>query len=223
MTTPAATPDLSAFVFNKEPRCACVLLLDTSASMDGAPIAALNAGLQSFRQALSADANASKRVEPCVIVFGDEAKVLAEFTTADRWEPPTLAACGATPMAEAIDLALDALERRQASYREARVPTYRPWVFLITDGAPTSPPERMEAVRARLRPLVAAKKIAFFGVGVTDEALPFLESLGSVPKRLAGLAFQELFLWLSGSLRRVSGSQPGDRVQHGPTDPWSEG
>jgi hypothetical protein len=34
------------FAENPEPRCPCVLLLDTSSSMRGTPIAALQAGLQ---------------------------------------------------------------------------------------------------------------------------------------------------------------------------------
>ena len=33
------------FAINKEPRCACVLLLDVSGSMSGERVAALNAGL----------------------------------------------------------------------------------------------------------------------------------------------------------------------------------
>jgi hypothetical protein len=36
----------SEFADNPEPRCACLLLLDTSGSMGGAPIRELNAGLQ---------------------------------------------------------------------------------------------------------------------------------------------------------------------------------
>ncbi len=40
---------------NPEPRCPCVLLLDTSYSMSDAPIFELNAGLQAFKEALSDD------------------------------------------------------------------------------------------------------------------------------------------------------------------------
>ena len=50
------------FVDNPEPRCPCVLLLDTSSSMSGARINQLNAGLKQFQKELAADAMASKRV-----------------------------------------------------------------------------------------------------------------------------------------------------------------
>ena len=42
------------FADNPEPRCPCVLLLDTSQSMSGEPIAALLSGLQVFRDELLA-------------------------------------------------------------------------------------------------------------------------------------------------------------------------
>jgi Uncharacterized protein encoded in toxicity protection region of plasmid R478, contains von Willebrand factor (vWF) domain len=43
------------FAENPEPRCPCVLLLDTSASMTGTPIQALNDGLEIFKDNLITD------------------------------------------------------------------------------------------------------------------------------------------------------------------------
>ena len=45
------------FAENPEPRCPCVLLLDTSGSMNGAPIDELNAGLQAFQESMQQDEN----------------------------------------------------------------------------------------------------------------------------------------------------------------------
>ena len=45
-------PDVSFDPSNPDPRCACVLVLDTSGSMHGERIAELNAGLVAFRDAL---------------------------------------------------------------------------------------------------------------------------------------------------------------------------
>ena len=51
------------FADNPEPRCTCVLLLDTSSSMKGERIDALAEGLRRFRDEVGADALARRRVE----------------------------------------------------------------------------------------------------------------------------------------------------------------
>ena len=51
------------FAENPEPRCPCVLLLDTSGSMAGQPINELNNGIVNFKDEISADTMAVKRVE----------------------------------------------------------------------------------------------------------------------------------------------------------------
>ena len=51
------------FADNPEPRCPCILLLDTSGSMRGAKIAELNKGLEIFADELRCDTMAAKRVE----------------------------------------------------------------------------------------------------------------------------------------------------------------
>src|SRR5438046_10706326 len=58
------------FADNPEPRCPCVLLLDTSQSMAGERITALNDGLQGFRQELLKDLLARQRVEDTIMTFG---------------------------------------------------------------------------------------------------------------------------------------------------------
>ena len=54
------------FAENPEPRCACILLLDTSGSMNGPPIQQFNLGLRSFKDELLSDSLAAKRVEIAV-------------------------------------------------------------------------------------------------------------------------------------------------------------
>ena len=51
---PFADPE---FVENAEPRCPCLLLLDTSTSMRGRPMTELNDGLQTFKSQLMSDEN----------------------------------------------------------------------------------------------------------------------------------------------------------------------
>ena len=108
------------FAENPEPRVPCVLIVDTSQSMQGARINELNAGLQCYREELLADPLASKRVEVAIVTFGGQVKRRLEFVTAQNFQPPTLEANGNTPMGQAINTALDMIEERKANYRRAR-------------------------------------------------------------------------------------------------------
>lgn len=205
---PFGYPDL---VSNPEPRCPCLLLLDTSSSMAGDAIAELNAGLQTFKNELEADSLAKQRVELAIITFGP-VQVHAEFRTADGFEPPLLHASGATPMGEAISRGLDMLEARKTDYKQAGVSYFRAWVFLITDGGPTDE-WRMAARRVHVGE--EGKAFNFFAVGVNGADMRTLGQICSPdrqPLSLNGLHFRELFKWLSGSLSGVAKSRPGELV-----------
>lgn len=216
---PFADPE---FVENAEPRCPCLLLLDTSTSMHGRPMDELNDGLQVFRAELAADAMATQRVEIGVVTFGP-VRIQGSFQTADLFSPPMLEANGDTPLGAAIEQGLDMLEARKRTYREAGISYYRPWVFLITDGAPTDE-WRNAAARVREGDSDGRKAFSFFAVGVEGADMHTLTEICSPdrpPLKLKGLSFRELFTWLSSSLGGVAKSQPGQRVALAPPTGWS--
>ena len=192
-------------MINPEQRCPCVLLLDTSGSMHGDPIAELNEGLRAFKADLMSDSLAVKRVEVAIITFGP-VKVVSEFQTADNFDPPQLTTTGDTPMGAATMEAIRLVEDRKQVYRDHGVPYNRPWIFLITDGAPT---DDVRGATTALREGVEKRKFAFFAVGVRDANMLALAQISPrQPMKLAGLKFQELFIWLSGWLGSASRSSP---------------
>lgn len=209
----------SDFTENPEPRCACLLLLDTSGSMSGAPIKELNAGLQAFKEELSQDSLAMKRVEIAVVTFGP-VKIESEFQTADIWQPPHLTASGATPMGEAIVTGLDMLRLRKDQYRANAIDVFRPWVLLITDGGPT---DAWRHAAELVKSGEASKGFAFFAIGVADANMDVLSKISvRDPVKLSGIKFKDMFLWLSSSLSSVSSSQPGTMVALPPPKGWIE-
>ncbi len=216
---PFAYPELVA---NPEPRCPCLLLLDTSGSMNGRPISELNEGLRRFKEELASDGMAMQRVEVALVTFGP-VKVVADFQAPDVFQPPELSAGGDTPMGEAIVVGLDMLEARKSMYRQAGIAYYRPWVFLITDGAPT---DAWQAAAQRVRggDSKERKAFSFFAVGVDGADMENLAAICSPdrpPLKLKGLSFRELFSWLSSSLGGVAKSQPGQVVALPAPSGWS--
>jgi uncharacterized protein YegL len=211
------------FALNPEPRCPCLLLLDVSGSMAGEPIQELNAGLRAFRDELVADELASKRVEIACITFGP-VNVATGFEVASVFQPPWLKAEGETPMGAAITSGIELVRLRKEVYRTNGIAFYRPWIFLLTDGAPT---DEWKNAATLVKEGEAGKAFALFAVGVERANMEILKQIAvRDPLKLKGLRFRSLFQWLSNSMKSVSRSTPGDDVPlknptEGP-DGWGE-
>lgn len=233
---------------NPEPRCACVLLIDTSDSMmtvvedigddlgytverDGKTYSAVsggvtridkvNDGLRAYRDDLTADALASQRVEVSVITFGGSVRTVTPFVGAAEFEPPTLTARGDTPMGSAIERAIDAVADRKRQYKENGLHYFRPWVFFITDGEPT---DEWRRAAERVHEGERDKSFAFFAVGVEGADFATLSRISvRKPLKLKGYSFREMFVWLSQSQRGVSRSTPGGegQIKFDPLDGWA--
>lgn len=112
-------------------------------------------------------------------------------------------------MGSAITKALDMVEERKREYRANGISYYRPWIFLITDGAPT------DEWQAAANKVFQGKKIRSLPLyhrrsGADMKTLAQISVRQPLP--LQGLQFRELFSWLSSSLRSVSRSTPGTEV-----------
>ena len=205
---------------NPSARCACMLVLNTSGSMSGAPIDELNAGLQAFIKAVRDDEIAAYSVDLGVITAGDPVREALPFTFVNAIESISpLHANGTTPLGQAVQLALDRLEERKRQYKAAGVAYYQPWLVIISDGEPT---DHWQATAAQSRSLSEQRRLVTLSVGVQGANLNTLGQFSSRPaKRLAGLKFREFFEWLSASMSRVSASNSTTAAVNLPkTDGW---
>jgi uncharacterized protein YegL len=209
------------FAENPEPRVPCVLLIDVSLSMTGRRTTELRQGLATLKHELQKDQLASKRAEIAIVTFGEKVEVASDFTLAPQLEIPELHPAGQTPMGHAVNLAIDMIEGRKRVYKSNGLSYYRPWIFLITDGAPNDVGV-WEAAAARAMKCQENKLLALFAVGVAEANLEVLKMFSQRdPLQLKGLQFKEMFMWLSSSLRTISQSSPSENYSLPSPSGWA--
>lgn len=220
--------DASLDTMNPAPRCPVVLLLDTSSSMSGAPIAELNAGVRQFIEETAADEAAGMSVELEVINFDDSAHVAMPFTPicdVDR-NIDDLVADGMTSMGQALNLAYDHIKERRNLYKANGISSYKPWVVLMTDGGPND--SNWQQAAGKMRQWAEKGSLMYLGIEIGDDAdhgtmcqiLPAQPG----PVKLKGLRFRQFFRWLTDSLKSVSASAVSDQnnVQLGSIRSWAD-
>ena len=143
------------------------------------------------------------------------------FATVDQFRSPVLDAHGDTPMGEAVRRALDLIKARKEIYKQHGLDYFRPWIFLITDGKPTD--RGWELAASQVQQEEDRKGVVFYAVGVDKADMNVLNrfSASRPPLRLKGLAFGDLFQWLSKSLSAIAHSRPGDQAPLPPVG-WGE-
>lgn len=196
-----------------EPHMACALLLDTSGSMYGDAIDSLNRAINDFKEQTSMDELAQKRVDIAIIEFNDTARVVQDFTPLSQMQPVTLSASGCTAMGAGINLAIDKVKERNRFYNSMGTPCFKPWIFMITDGAPT---DDIESARQRIideESKGTHGKLKFWAIGVPGYSK---ETLTSLTKRCIALNeanFNGIFNWLSESMVTISVSRVDENPQ----------
>ena len=205
-------------VNNPTARVPVCLCLDTSGSMDGQPINELNEGVRLFYEAIKEDETALYSAEVSIVTFGgNNAECIADFASLElQPNAPKLLASGMTPMGEAVNMALDLLQRRKDEYKDRGVDYYQPWLVLMTDGEPNGDKSELSCAINRTVELVNQKKLTVFPIGIG--AYADMNILGQFspkrpPLRLQGLKFKEFFEWLSKSVSKTSQSTPGESVK----------
>jgi uncharacterized protein YegL/DNA-binding transcriptional regulator YhcF (GntR family) len=211
---------------NQARRCPCVLLLDTSGSMSQdprgssrRPIDLLNSALPEFRQAIADDGTARDSIEMAVITFGGTPNVIQDWTDVEHWAVSTLTADGNTPLGPAMQMAADMIESRRALYRQNDISSYVPWMFILTDGAPDQGPELVAAISRveQMQQVTAGSKspklIAYAcSTDTREEAMSRLRAVTPRTYKLEGMAYREVFLWLTASLKTVTRTSPGTPI-----------
>lgn len=210
---------------NFEQKCLCVLTLDVSGSMAGNPISQLNAGLATFHKEIKDgdDEVLRDRLEISIIEFGSKVKCIQEPALVDNFDMPKLGVKGTTKMVDGVRAAIEKVEARKEWYKSTEQPYYRPWIILITDGAPDNDQD-VVALAEEIQKGGTEKKFVFLSVGVKGADMNVLSKIaqpGMAPTKLQGFKFSNFFRWLSNSMGTITNRQKGEKVSFEKPD-WME-
>ncbi|NNM75303.1 VWA domain-containing protein [Sphingomonas sp. ID1715] len=115
------------------------LLLDTSGSMRGEPIEAVNTGLKVMMSSLRQDPHALETVHIAIITFDAEAKLVVPLTPLDELQVPEIVTpeSGPTHLGMALELLVGRLKRDLIRSTPERKGDWAPFLFVMTDGKPS--------------------------------------------------------------------------------------
>jgi len=180
--------------------------------MHGEPIKSLNQALSDFKNKISMDEMAKKRVDVAIIEFNDDANLIQDFTPISLMGTCMLTAGGLTSMGKGINMAIDKVKERNNFYASMGTPAFKPWIFMITDGAPT---DNIDLAAKRIREEEnkgTYGKLKFFALGVPGYEKKSLLDLTYRILELRDTDFSGIFNWLSESMVSISVSRVGDEA-----------
>lgn len=184
------------------------ILLDTSGSMRGEPIHAVNVGLRSMLSALRQDPYALESVHLCVMTFDSVAREIFPLTPLEQVQLPDIQVpdSGPTFLGAALELLVQSVDRDVRKSTSDEKGDWRPLVFVMTDGSPTDIQVFEEAIpqvkKRQFGCIVACaagpKAKQDFLLQLTDKVVT-LDTMDST-------SFSSFFKWVSASVAAGSTS-----------------
>ena len=183
------------------------LLIDTSGSMKGQPIEAVNTGLQTLISALRRDPFALETAHLSIITFDREARLVLPLTAVAELQLPALETPGSGPTmtGEALELLC---QRADAEVRVQSADVKRDWrplLFIMTDGAPSDTQKYKEMVPECQKRGFAAITACAAGLKAKIDPLKDLATNVVSLDICDGATFAQFFQWVSASIS--SGAQ----------------
>ena len=220
--------DIPPIVNASESHMALLFLLDVSGSMaarvpgtNKEAIRELSDAINRFKESVCKDSRTKDILDVALITFADSGnyKVYQEFLPIEYLKPVELELQGTTYICEPLELALDMVSDRSRFYRRSGAEPYKPWVVIMTDGLAMDSDSEISRVAKKVNDMVVAQKVAVWslisGDGANDPSVAELmhRFCGKRVLKLDGYDFDGFLDWANKSMRAVSQSSPGEKVQ----------
>jgi uncharacterized protein YegL len=218
---------------NYEQKTICCLVVDVSGSMAGMPINQLNQGLKQFHAEIQQDNATANRLEIAIVEFSDTVDIVQQPAMVDQFVPPVLQTKGSTALVDGVREGINLVRARKQFYKSTGQPYNRPWIILITDGAPDKGQD-VGGLAQEIANGMASKDFFFLGIGVAGADMSMLENIaGSYtdktgthkvsPLPLDSAKFSEFFKWLSHSMAIASSDANSPGGHDIPVPTWLKG
>jgi uncharacterized protein YegL len=183
------------------------LLLDVSGSMTGAPIQAVEQGVQLLHNELLAQPQAVEMVHLSVITFASSVNQVIPLSPVTSFSPPSLSAGGGTSLGGALRLLGQCLDREITPTTPTKKGDYKPLVFMLTDGEPTDSWEpEVAALKARREKKVGSIIALGCGDSVNTGVLRQITESVLLMTDVTPDNLRAFFKWVSASVTTASQS-----------------
>jgi uncharacterized protein YegL len=189
------------------------LLLDTSGSMSGEPIQAVNVGLQALMSSLRSDPHALDTVYISIITFDKDVKVFLPLTELSEVQLTeiTCPQSGPTHFGEALEVVMQKINLEVIQSSGDVKGDWMPLLFIMTDGKP-SDLMKFKEMSGKIRKGQFGNIVACgAGPKVKEEYLKMLTDNITMLEYMDSASFEAYFKWVSEIVNQGSKSAGTDR------------
>jgi len=184
------------------------LALDTSGSMRGEPIQAVNVGLQALLASLRQNPFALESANLCIVTFDAKITEVLPMTPLDQIVLPEIVCpmSGPTFLGAALNAICDMVERDIRKSSDDQKGDWHPLLFVMTDGKPSDTQDYQESI-ARVKAANFATVVACAAGPKSDPAQlrPLTDRVVSLDT-VDSSSFASFFQWVSSAVTAGSAS-----------------
>ena len=178
------------------------LLIDTSGSMQGEPIASVNEGLACMLASLKNDPFALESVHLALITFDRTVQCIVPLTPLDELQLPEIKtpASGPTHTGEALRVLCEHVDREVKLSTPEQKGDWMPLLFIMTDGKPSDIQVYEQMIKEVQKRHFASIVACAAGPKAQIEPLRKLTEQVYSLDTVDGVAFTKFFKWVSSSI-----------------------
>lgn len=178
------------------------LLIDTSGSMKGEPIEAVNAGLQTLVSSLRRDPQALETAYLSIITFDREARLVLPLTPVAEVQLSLIETpdSGPTMTGAALELVCQRVDQELRTQSADVKRDWKPLLFIMTDGAPSDRQKYNEMVLECKKRRFTAITACAAGMKAKIDSLKDLATNIVSLDTCDGATFSQFFQWVSVSI-----------------------